>query len=149
MRSVTVWPRSVAPADVMRHEFTAVPPSMHMNELREKLQTAPHGLLFVVQEDGTLYGTITLSDLADAAFDTSLDRLLNAADVTRTQSPVVERHDNLAAALKLMEAEGEEHVAVVDDRYDMRVVGVLNEVDVILAYNRALLRTRAEERGEL
>jgi CIC family chloride channel protein len=136
-------------ADVMRHEFTAVPPSMHMNELREKLQTAPHGLLFVVQEDGTLYGTITLSDLADAAFDTSLDRLLNAADVTRTQSPVVERHDNLAAALKLMEAEGEEHVAVVDDRYDMRVVGVLNEVDVILAYNRALLRTRAEERGEL
>ena len=135
--------------DVMKREFVAVPASMHVDELREKLQTAPHGLLFVVNEDGTLFGTLTLADLADAAFDTSMDTLINAADVARTHPPVLERHDNLEAAFTLMESEGEEHVAVVDDHDGMKVVGILDEVDVILAYNRALIRARAEERGEI
>jgi len=135
--------------DVMKRNFVAVPPSTHVDELREKLQIAPHGLLFVVNEDGTLHGTITLGDLADAAFDTSMDVLINAADVARTHPPVLARHDNLEAAFTLMESEGEEHVAVVDDHDGMRVVGMLDEVDVILAYNRALIRARAEERGEI
>ncbi|MHA1107859.1 MAG: CBS domain-containing protein, partial [Alphaproteobacteria bacterium] len=99
--------------------------------------------------DGTLHGTVTLADLADAAFDTSMDALINAADVARTHPPVLERHDDLGAAFTLMETEGEEHIAVVDDHDDMKMVGVLGEVDVILAYNRALIRARAEERGEI
>ncbi len=139
----------IAISDVMNRSFTAVPPSTHMHELRGKLQTAPHALLFVVQEDGALYGTITLADLADAAFDTSMDSLVNASDVARIHPPVLERHDNLEAAFKLMEGEGEEHIAVIDDHDGMKMVGVLEKVDVILAYNRALLRTRAEDRGEL
>ncbi len=136
-------------SDVMRHEFTAVPPSMHMDELRDELQSAPNGLLFVVQEDGALFGTITLADMADAAFDTSMDGLINASDVARVDPPALDRRGNLDAALKLMESEGEAHVAVVDDHDAMKMVGVLEEVDVILAYNRALLRARAEERGEV
>ncbi|MHA1108965.1 MAG: chloride channel protein, partial [Alphaproteobacteria bacterium] len=71
-------------SDVMKREFTSVPPSMHLHEMREVLQAAPHALLFVVNDDGTLHGTVTLADLADAAFDTSMDALINAADVART-----------------------------------------------------------------
>jgi len=129
--------------------FVRVSPSMPIDALREKLQAAPHGQLFVVEEDGTLVGTITLSDLSDAAFDPSVNGLINAADVTRTHPPVLTPDADLDAALELMEDVHEEHVAVVADRQGMKLVGVVNEVEVMLAYNRALLRARAEERGEL
>lgn len=103
----------------------------------------------MVHDDGALYGSVTLSDLADAAFDTSMDTLLKAADVARPHPPALERAADLDAALKLMENEGEEHVAVVEDTDGMMLVGVVYGVDVMLVYNRALMRARAEERGEL
>ena len=37
----------------------------------------------------------------------------------------------------------------VGNNESLKLVGVVNEVEVMLAYNRALLRARAEERGEL
>ena len=37
---------------------------------------------------------------------------------------------------------------MVEDRTDRRVVGFVHEHDVMLAYHRALLQARAEERGE-
>ena len=48
-----------------------------------------------------------------------------------------------------MEDVHEEHIAVVDSKDNMKLVGVVNEVEVMLAYNRALMRARAEEHGEL
>ena len=129
--------------------FSSVPPSMPIDALREKLQTAPHGLLFVVEEEGALVGTITLSDMSDAAFDRSVDGLINAIDVTRTHPPVLTPGTDLDAALKLMEDVHEEHIAVVENKENLKLVGVVNEVEVMLAYNRALMRARAEEHGEL
>ena len=135
--------------DVMRTDYTAVAPSMPVAALRERLQTAPHGLLFVVEGDGTLFGTITLSDLSEAAFDTALDSLVNAVDVARTRPLVLTPDADLESALKAMEQAHEEHVAVVSDTDAMKMIGVVHELDVILAYNRALMRARAEERGAL
>ena len=43
---------------------------------------------------------------------------------------------------------GEEHLGVVEDADGGRLVGVVHEVDVTLAYNRALMEARREERGE-
>jgi CIC family chloride channel protein len=47
-----------------------------------------------------------------------------------------------------MNRTGEEHFAVVADRESRRVVGFVHQVDVMAAYNRALIAARAEERGE-
>jgi len=129
--------------------FYTVAPAMPIDTLRERIQTAPHGQLFGVDETGTLVGTITLSDMSDAAFDHSVDGLINAIDVTRTHPPVLTPEADLEDAIKLMEQVHEEHIAVVDSRETMKLVGVVNEVEVMLAYNRALMRARAEERGEL
>jgi CIC family chloride channel protein len=129
--------------------FAAVSPAMPIGALRERIQTAPHGQLFVVGDGGRLVGTITLSDMSDAAFDHSVDGLVNAIDVTRTNPPVLTPEADLEAAIRLMEQVHEEHIAVVDGPDSMKLVGVVNEVEVMLAYNRALMRARAEERGEL
>ena len=129
--------------------FSQVTLALPINSLREKLLTAPHGQLIVVDEEGVIRGTITLSDLSDAAFDHSIDSILNAVDVMRADPPVLTPDTDLDGALELMEDVHEEHVAVVDGKDTMKLVGVVNEVEVMLAYNRALMRARAEEHGEL
>ena len=115
----------------------------------EKLLTAPHGELFVVDENGALTGTITLEDLADGAFDHSIDDVVNARDVARVHPPFLEAGASLDHALKMMQDTGEEHVAVVENRENMKLVGFIHEIDVMFVYNRALLEARREERGEL
>ena len=47
-----------------------------------------------------------------------------------------------------MDKAGESHIPVVDDHESRCVVGVVHEHDIMLAYHRALMRARAEERGE-
>jgi chloride channel protein, CIC family len=135
-------------ADVARTDYPRVSPSATLAELRPAIAHAPHNELFVVDNDGRLVGTITLADLADAAFDASMDTLLNAADVARRRPTVLAAGDGLNAAIRTMEEAGEEHVAVVADRAGMRMVGVVHEIDAMAAYNRALIAARAEERGE-
>ena len=135
--------------DVMSRSFTSVPRSMDINGVREKLLTAPHSELFVVNEKGELCGTITLADLADGAFDHSIDDVVNAGDVARAHPPSLQAGDDLTKALSTMESTGEEHLAVVDDHQSLKIVGFIHEIDVMLVYNRALLEARREERGEL
>ena len=136
-------------SDVMSHQFTAVSQGLNINGVREKLLTAPHGELFVVDGEGALSGTITLADLSDGAFDHSIDDVVNARDVARLHPPAFAASESLEEALKKMLDLGEEHVAVVENRESMKLVGFIHEIDVMLIYNRALLEARREERGEL
>ncbi len=135
--------------DVMSHSFTSVPRELNINGVREKLLSAPYSELFVVDENGALCGTITLADLADGAFDHSLDGIVNAGDVARLHPPSLRAGDDLNAALAKMQSTGEEHLAVVESDETLKLVGFVHEIDVMLVYNRALLEARREERGEL
>ena len=140
---------STSVADVMSPRFSAVPLALNITGVREKLLSAPHGELFVVGDNDRLCGTITLSDLSDGAFDHALDGLVNAGDIARLHPPALEASDNLDDALKKMLTVGEEHLAVVENRETMKLVGFVHEIDVMLVYNRALLEARREERGEI
>jgi CIC family chloride channel protein len=136
--------------DVMTGMYSAVSPSTPIDVLRQKLHTAPYAQLFVVEsENGHFLGTISLADLSESAFDSSLDGLVNAADVMRTHPVALTPDVDLDVAIKLMEDIHEEHIGVVEDRDSMKILGVVHEVEVTLAYNRALMRARAEEHGEL
>jgi len=135
--------------DVMDAAEGMVPAAASISEVREKLRTAPYGRLYVVEEGDRLQGTITLADLSEAAFDTSDEPLMNAGEVARTDPPVLLQDADLEAAIKLMEDVREAHVAVVSDTESMKMVGVVDEVTVVRIYSRALMRARAEERGEL
>lgn len=139
----------VTVADVLQKDCPMVPVEASIREVREALMRVPYGELFVVANDGTLFGTIMLSDLGDEAFDHDLDALLNAADVARRRPPVLELADTLEKAIKYMISTGEEHMAVVEHDETMRLVGCVHESDILLEYNRQIMRMRAEERGDV
>ena len=135
--------------DVMHDDQITVTPSASMAEIRRSLQQCHYGELFVADGEGRLHGTITLADLAESAFDTALDELLNAKDVCRHRPPVLTEQDNLEAAMALMDSVQEEMiVAVVDNKKQNRLRGYVRQRDVLRAYDRALLQARAEEIGE-
>ncbi len=56
--------------------------------------------------------------------------------------------DNLEKAMTLMDSVHEEHIPVVDNARDGKLIGLIHERDVMLAYNRELVRLRREESSE-
>lgn len=134
--------------EVMDRAIETVSPAAGVGDLRRLLLDAPGGMLFVVDSERRLTGTITLAQLSAAAFDTTLDALVRAADIARPDPPMLEVDENLEIAMEAFADMDEPWIAVVENREDRKLLGVVHERDVLLAYQRALLRARAEERGE-
>ena len=132
-------------ADVMKQDHRSVPPDAGPDQIRDSLAAARYGEVFVV-EPGTakLVGIITLVDLAqtrDLAGKT-------AADIARRKPPTRNGTDDIRKAIALMDRAGDSHLPVIDSDENRALIGFVHEHDVLLAYHRALLQARAEERGE-
>ncbi len=140
--------RRVKVSSVMDHRYSAVTPETPIAQVRLKLQAAPWGELFVVDEEGELSGVITYADLHEAAFDTSHDSELIAGNVARNVPAMLQIGDDLEAAVNVFNVTGEPHIPVVTDKKSKVMRGLVHEHEVMLAYQRALNQARAEERGE-
>ena len=140
--------RSIKLAGLMDDRFETIAADASADQVRHCLQEAPWGELFVLDEKGRLFGTITFTDLHEAAFDTSHDDELSAGSLARQHPTVLKRSDDLETAVRVYGASGEVHLPVVDDHDGGVMVGVVHEHEVMLAYHRALDQARAEERGD-
>lgn len=140
--------RTLTVEEVMSPEFLTVRDDEDIEQIRIALSLAAHGTVMVVDQEGAFAGTLSINDVREAAFDPELRSLIKAADVARTRTRVLQAKDTLATALNYMDATGDEHVPVIDDRQDDRLVGILHHRDALLAYNRVLLEERREEHSE-
>ena len=132
----------------LRTDFELVSLNISLPNLRAMLQNSKSGELFVVRDDGTLFGTITLPDLSDFAFDDTIDDLLCAGDVARIQPAVLCLEDNLEAALKMLAETDESRIAVVESHSNLIFRGYVTLADITAVYNKALLKNRREEHGD-
>jgi len=139
--------RSIPVSQVMTCRCEVIGPDVELRDLRVMLQYSNAGQFFVVGAEGELIGTLTLSDLSEAAYDPSYDDRIKAEDVTQRSPPMLSVKDDLETALKLTRTTGVRHVAVVEDPETRIFAGCLYERDAMSAYNRALLENRREERG--
>lgn len=139
--------RNLKVRNVLSYSGELVTLGVGLPEIRLILQKSEAGELFVIDDGGILFGTITLADMSEFAFDTELDHLITASDVARRHPPVVAIEENLERALTLMRDTGEEYLAVVENRENFKFLGCLRQGWVMSAYNRALLEHRREERG--
>ena len=134
--------QSIRVNEIMRDDYVVVDPADPMNRVRTQLMKSHFGTIFVVDRDGVLHGTINLSDLSDSAFDTSMDALLNAQDVTHLHPLALDVDDDLGKAFRLMESGGEDHVPVVENHETMRLTGIIHQRDVMHAHSRVILGAR-------
>ena len=134
-------------ARLMRKEVVTVGLDEDLERLKA-LFLHRHLPIFVVDERGRLFGSIAFEDLADAAFDRTQEKPPTARDLVHRTPIALVPDDDLETALRLCEMNDEEHMPVVDDGEQLHVIGEVRHQDMVLAYNRALLAARAEERGE-
>jgi CIC family chloride channel protein len=134
--------QSIRVGEIMREDYIAVDPADSMTRVRSQLMQSHFGTIFVVDRGGVLHGTITLGDLADSAFDTSMDVLLKAQDVTHLHPLALDADDDLGKAFRLMESGGEDHVPVVENHDSMRLIGIIHQRDVMHAHSKVILGAR-------
>ena len=134
--------------EVLAEDSELVSMDVGLPDLRAILQNSKTGEIYVVRDDGALFGAINLADLSDVAFDKAIDDLLCASDVARPQPSVLCEDDDLEAALTMLAETEEDRIAVVEDRDHLLFMGYITHASVMAAYNKALLKSRHEEHGE-
>ena len=137
--------RSVS--EVMRSEVVTVGLGADLDHLKSMFLHR-HLPIFVVDEDGRLVGTIHFEDLADAAFEPDQEKAPTARDLVHRLPVALTPEDDLEKALRVCEANHEEHMPVVRDEVSKQVVAEVRLSDLFLAQNQALLEARALEQGE-
>ncbi|MDA0997925.1 MAG: chloride channel protein [Proteobacteria bacterium] len=144
--------RAISVGDIVENggavERETIGLDLPLSSLRERLSRSSWGELFVVRDDGRLFGTITLGDCGETLFDVNCDSLITALDVARPQPPFLSETDNLEQAIATLRASGEDHIAVVRDKAGMIFTGCLHHRDVMNAYTQALLAVRHEEHNQ-
>ena len=139
-------------SDLMKSDHSVVDASAGVDEVADRLKVARYGELFVVKDGNRLAGVIMLPDLVPALSGDKADAKeradLKAIDIARHDPPILVADDDIRRAMEIMDHAGESHIAVVTDTKSRSLVGFVHEHDVMLAYHRAVLQARAEERGE-
>ena len=138
--------RSVLVREAMSRRFEAVPESMSLRQVANRLASSGHDVAILVDEDGALTGITVLKDLEQAA-DDSPDRPIGAI---ATRDVIVARPtQSIADAFAQPGAEGLRQLPVVEEQEGRRVpVGLLRRSDVLAAYLRARDRqTRVARRA--
>jgi CIC family chloride channel protein len=134
--------------DLMTEDFQLIKQDTRLRGIRNRLQTAPHGDFFVVDEEDRLIGTLSFADVRPVAFEPGVEDLIIAYDLARLHSLMLEADSNLEEALRTLGESSATRVPVVEDLKSRRVVGVARYRDLLRAHNRILMQARAEERGE-
>jgi CIC family chloride channel protein len=135
--------RTISVEEAMTRDFPTVPHTMPVNELVTKLaQTGHHGFP-VVDEDGHLFGVVTLNDV-EASRHSDIPNL--KVDDIATRSPMVAYPDqSVYDVLMKLGAKDVGRIPVVDRNDRTRLLGVLRRHDIINAYKKKVTGGNASE----
>ena len=132
----------------MTDQYEIIEETARASEIRHIIESARYGDFFVIDAQARLVGSIAFTSLRGVSLDPEFDHLINARDIARLNPPMLGADDDLEVAIKVMASHQEDSLPVVNDREARTVVGILHYKTVLMAYNKALLRARAEEHDE-
>jgi len=128
-------------ADALDPEVGVVPAHASIDDLVAAAAATRHGVLPVIDRDGSLVGLVSHHVLRDAILSRGdLDAVIVAADLAEPVDPLSPR-DSLRHALAVMNARGLDALPVVDaNGGSPRFAGLLGRSDVLRVYEDALAR---------
>ena len=137
--------RNLLVSDAMRQHYATIEPHDDAHVVHVRLHDAPEGEVFVVGESGAVDAFISYSDIDNAETNREDGASLDAETIGQPLVDVLVPGDSLEAAQEKITAARRTSLSVVRDRESMKLCGVVAELDIARAHNRALLRIRAEE----
>jgi CIC family chloride channel protein len=124
--------------DVMVDQVQSVVESAPMVQVVELFQRFNLSCLTVVNAQGELVGVISFHDIAGAASEDEMAYLLIARDIADTEVQTLFPTDNLDTVLEKIEAEKTGQLPVVAEDGSRKLIGMVQEKDVLAAYERQL-----------
>ncbi|MBW2135228.1 MAG: chloride channel protein [Deltaproteobacteria bacterium] len=131
--------------DVMRKQVVSIPESMPLRDILNNLKARDVSYLHVINENGELTGIISFRDIRPLLQEESLQGLIIAKDVATPDVITIRPSDNLQVALEKMGSRQIAQLPVVADDHPRKVIGTVNEKDVVAAYNKAVFRREIEK----
>ena len=140
--------RNICISQVMTRKFTCLVSTADIGEIKRILAEDLSADIVVMDAEGRQMGMVNFTDLKDAAFDANLDRLLFAGDLVQREQVTLRAGDDLATALRLMDAGVVDRLPVVSDDDAGRVIGVAHRAEILKAQGQALQTAwRESQRG--
>jgi CIC family chloride channel protein len=138
----------VTVGEVMTPDFTTVPTTMPLRRLEALFSHTRHHGFPVLDEEGKLYGIVTLTDLRYARqADLPLDTL--TAELATTDLLVVYPDQSLNTALRQFGLADVGRIPVVDRDDPSKLLGVVRRRDIVKAYQRGTMyRAEIEHRRQ-
>lgn len=134
-------------SEILKREGTYLSADASLQNVHKELVRAPGGVVFVVSHDRSLYGAISWENLPEGIFEGELDKLVLAADLADKRPPVLQSKDTLEVAKSVFEETSYQQIPVVSHEAGRAYLGCIDEREVVIAYNEALLRKRRQEQG--
>lgn len=126
--------------EVMSESFPSISENTPLLEMIDYLKTYDVSYLHMTNRDGALTGIISFSDIRQALLETALEDLVVAADLATRDLVTIKPSDSLLTALERMSAKGISQLPVVAEGDSDKIVGTVNQKDVMSAYNKAVLQ---------
>jgi len=131
--------RGVLVGEAMTADVDTVPVDMTLSDLRQAFLTSHHHGFPVVDDEGKLFGVVTIQDLDRAARRPNAENL-RVRDIATTDVLTATPDEPIWVALRRLGTRDVGRLPVVD-RFDRRrLLGAVRRYDIIKAYQTAILR---------
>ena len=135
---------SIPISEVMRSDVAAVRREATLEEIAEALSWAPSSVLAVHDEGGRFEGLISQTDVT-AALQRGSTEL--ASDLQIRSPASVYPDDSLRTAIAVLSEHGVHQLPVVARWDEQRLVGLIEQTDVITAFAKYAAQVRPQNRG--
>ena len=132
--------RSLYVRDVFDPSASRVPGSLDIHAVIDRALHDSRENFFVVGREERHLGSFSLKDLRELLAEPDMSPLIVAADVARSDLPVVRVDDNLDLVMHLFGQHDVEEIAVVERGRGRVLLGSVRRKHVIDAYNREIFR---------
>ncbi|BBD06906.1 Cl- channel voltage-gated family protein [Desulfovibrio ferrophilus] len=129
----------------MTSEVTTVPESMPLIDIILTFKNDNVPYLHVTGKTGQLTGIISFRDIRPLLREDGLHYLVIARDVGTRDLVTVTPSDDIQKAMRIMSARGISQLPVVESSGTGHVVGALRQKDVLMAYDKAIIRRELED----
>ena len=133
--------RSHTVSVVMDETFQTIPSNMPLAKILHTIEHTNETCFIVTDKDGLMRGVLSFQDIRSLLTQHSLDYLIIAQDVVKSETVSVTESCTLEEAYQLFNLRGLQMMPVVENKEDNKVIGVIRREALVNYYNKRLIDT--------
>jgi len=134
------WMRAVRVSRIPWKAIPSVSANTHLEELKRIYVDSGKGCVAVVDDEDSMVGIITFSDMQPWLLDSSMDHVAVAAEVANKNVRTISERGSLLEAISMFDKEVFEQIPVMSKDNERKVLGVLSRNAVFSTYHKLIVK---------